>query len=312
MCAEKELLYQQIFSHYQSPLQFLDCISGIKVYIKRDDLNHPIIQGNKLRKLKYNLRDAIDNNIDTLVSFGGAYSNHIHALAHAGALFGLKTHGFIRGDELKDPQSWSKTLQQCAEQSMQLHFLSRSDYRLKEKASAVQSQLAQLKHYLLLPEGGSNQLALRGSGEVVSECAQQLREKNLTLKSCHLFLACGTGATYAGMYQANQQMSEKFNLVGVPVLKNAKFLVNDIQQLLAHKEQINLCYDYHFGGYAKTTSELLSFQQSFEAQYQIKLDSVYMPKLCYAVFDLINKGYFNKNATVIIYHSGGLQGRKAN
>lgn len=309
-----EALYQKTFTDFHSPLHYLDTIQSIKVYIKRDDLNHPTIQGNKLRKLKHNIRYIIDNKISSVLSFGGAYSNHIHALAHASKLFSFHSIAIIRGEELANPRTWGKTLQDCHQLGMQLHFVSRQNYRLKSKTVALEALSQKIDNLLVLPEGGNNTLARLGSGEIINECILALTKEGISThhshskNNCYLLAACGTGGTLAGMIKANQKQDNPLTLIGIPILKNAQFLYDDIAKMQINKEQISLNCDYHFGGYAKITPTLLKFKAEFENRYQIALDNVYTAKLCFAVFDLINNGFFNQDSNVIIYHSGGLQG----
>jgi 1-aminocyclopropane-1-carboxylate deaminase len=266
----------------------------IKLWMKRDDLLHPVISGNKWRKLKFILDHALYSGADTIISMGGMYSNHLHALAFAGKALGLKTIAYIRGEA---PVVLTPTLVDLKTWGMELKFISRTDYR----------QLRQYKGYLdlpgikpqqyWLPEGGAQVLALSGVAELVKE---------LEVDYDHLCVPCGTGATLAGLIAASDN---KVSVLGFAALKNAGFLNKDVNSLLKQSKknwQINL--DYHFGGFASTTPELLNFMSDFEAKTKIQLEPIYTGKMMYALYDLIRKGHFSAGQRIIAIHTGGLQG----
>jgi 1-aminocyclopropane-1-carboxylate deaminase len=262
--------------------------------VKRDDLLHPTIMGNKWRKLKYNLQEAKNQGYKTLLTFGGAYSNHIYAVASAGKEFGFETIGIIRGDELK-PDS-NATLKYATEIGMHLKFVSRTDYHNKEMLATIYGQNA-----YILPEGGTNLLALKSCAELVLELDEQI-------KSTHICVAVGTGGTFAGMVCAKK---EGIKIVGFPVLKG--FGIDSIEIPDFDFEQYNnfsICSDYHFDGYGKYNNVLIDFIQTFENEHNIPLEQVYTGKMFYGVIDLINKGYFPKNSKIVLVHTGGLQGKK--
>ncbi|MCW8956019.1 MAG: pyridoxal-phosphate dependent enzyme [Gammaproteobacteria bacterium] len=270
----------------------------IRLFVKRDDLIHPIIQGNKWRKLKYNLQQARTEHHHTLLSFGGAYSNHIHALAAAGQLFGFNTIGIIRGAPL---QPLNPTLQDVSDRNMQLGYLSRADYRHKTSPEILQRLHQCYGDFYLIPEGGSNQLAVKGAAEIIDELEQEFDV---------VCAACGTGATLAGLITGLNNHSQ---LLGFSALKGADFLYDDITRLLqiaSHRQYDNwtLNLDYHFGGFAKTRPELFNFITEFQQQYGITLEPVYTGKMFYGLFDLIAKGYFKPGSRILAIHSGGLQG----
>lgn len=288
-----------------TPIRYLTTINRKHLYIKQDYLNHSSIQGNKLRKLKYTLLEAA-NQQQTLISFGGAYSNHIAALAAAGYIFHLPTVGIIRGEELAaQPKRWSKTLITAYQQGMQLHFVSRAAYRNKQQSTEIQAIIQQYPAHQLIAEGGSNHQSVYGSMEVMAEVAAT--QKKFTT----LFAACGTGGTVAGLIDGVAKQCLCCQIIGIPVLKGNDDLTKDICQLSQAHQQVNwhLNPHYHFGGYAKTSAKLSAFQQYFEQQFQIPLDPVYTAKLCYAVFDLAANAPDNHTENWLIYHSGGLQGR---
>lgn len=301
-----------IFPSFDLPISPIQTIfhpalekADIQLILKRDDLIHPSISGNKWRKMKYNLIEAHQQGFRQLITFGGAYSNHIYATASAGKVFGFETLGIIRGDEL-NPQS-SPTLQYAAENGMQFKFVSRTAYRDKE---AILRQLKQeditLEKAYYLPEGGSNQLALKGLAELAQEIYQQTQPD-------YLISAVGTGGTIAGILTASKAPTQ---VIGITALKGATSgLLSDIQDLLSENSTIDftrfaLLDAYHFGGYAKHTTALLDFIRQLESYNpNLQLEQVYTGKMLYGIIDLAEKGYFKKESQVVAVHTGGLQGR---
>lgn len=285
-----------------SPLtQILDealSVRCVELWIKRDDLLHPIISGNKWRKLKYNLNHALFHQADTLISMGGAYSNHLHALAFAGQQLGLKTAAFVRGER---PAQLNPTLIDLQQWGMQLDFVSRSDYRQLRQYKNYDSLPDLVSGQYWLPEGGATDLALQGVAEIMSELKQEFDM---------LMVACGTGATLAGLIAA---APVDMQILGVAALKGGDFLNADVKQLLPqaisrHNWQILL--DYHFGGFAKYTPELKLFMHQFAAKHDVALDPIYTGKLLFAFYDLLNQGYFKPGQRILILHTGGLQGAR--
>ena len=273
------------------------------MWIKRDDLRAPApgdpYCGNKCRKLHGNLRAARDQGIDHLVSCGGAHSNHIAALASAGRHYGFRTSGIIRGEAVDNP-----TLDRARADGMQLYFVSRTDYRRRHDPDQQQAWLAQTGPGYWLPEGGTNDLALRGCGELYTEICDQLgTPPDYTL------VACGTGGTLAGMIRA---ATGRGQFVGVSVLKG-DFLVADVARLLATTGGEKLTNwtintDYHGGGYARVPDALYPFMADFLRQHDILPDPVYTGKAFYAAYQLIGQGVFTPGANLVLVHSGGLQG----
>ena len=266
--------------------------------IKRDDLIHPVIQGNKWRKLKYNLEQARQNQYKTLLTFGGAFSNHIHATAAAGHCFGFNTIGIIRGEA---QTHLNPTLKDATDWGMQLHYVSRFDYRHKHEAVFINSLKQQYGDFYLIPEGGSNTEAIKGCREIIDELQHDYDV---------ICAATGTGATLAGIIAATNSNTR---IIGFPVLKNGQFLYHDIAQHLqqltgTEHDNWSLQLDYHFGGYAKVSTELFEFITSFKQQFDIKLEPVYSGKMFYGLFDLINKDYFKPGSRILAIHTGGLQG----
>ena len=271
--------------------------AGVGLLVKREDLIHPEISGNKWRKLKYNLIEAKKQKLSTLLTFGGAYSNHIHATAAAGIFFGFKTIGIIRGEQ---PKELNSTLLKAKENGMQLFFVSRTAYRDKKELLAQLS--LDFESIYILPEGGTNSLALKGCSEIVKEYSEKP-------KIDYWCTSCGTGGTLAGMITA---LSAQQKAIGFSALKG-DFLQNEVEQLLSsyddHKYQNwSINTDYHFGGYAKFDDSLIQFINEFKHKNQIQLDPIYTGKMFYGIYDLIKKGYFPKGSSIMAIHTGGQQG----
>jgi 1-aminocyclopropane-1-carboxylate deaminase len=279
---------------------------GVNVWIKRDDLNHPVIQGNKWHKLKYNLAAAKQQQKTALLTFGGAYSNHIAATAYAAKLYGFDSIGFIRGDELaRQTDKWSHTLKAAAQNGMQLHFLSRKDYRLKQSTDFLAKLATDFPHAAILPEGGSNELALQGVGELMAEIEAQLPAWT------HLYCAVGTGGTFSGLVKhAPQSHATERHIYGVAVLADATYLLPQIHEWIGSKATVEwqLLDNHHAGGYGKLPAALQQFKQEMEARWQIPLDPVYNTKMLYAFFSELQSGRLPAGAEVVLLHSGGLQG----
>lgn len=280
----------------------------LELWLKRDDLIHPIISGNKWRKLKYSLNHALSLNKTTLISMGGAYSNHLHALAFVGKLLNLSTKAFIRGEK---PAILNPTLQDLLDWGMELEFISRSDYR-SLRSFKTHNGLPDLKSdEYWIPEGGYLPLALQGVAELVSEID----------RDCDVICAaCGTGTTLAGIIKA---VSEHKQVMGFAALKGADFLNADIKNILISADasqdwqscaDVNKNWrvnqDWHFGGFAKTTPPLLDFIADFERQHGIALEPIYTGKMLLGLYRLIQQDYFSPGQKIIALHSGGLQGKR--
>jgi len=269
--------------------------SGIKLLIKREDQNHPFVSGNKWWKLKYNLEQALDAGQTTLLTFGGAYSNHIYATAAAAHELGLKSIGIIRGEETLP---LNPTLSFAKASAMQLQYVSREAYRNKTETLFIEQLHKQFGDFCLIPEGGTNELAVKGCAEF----AKQLRDE---VDFDYLCLPVGTGGTIAGMIEG---LDESKKIIGFPSLKGALFLEEEIKKYTS-KRNWQLVYDYHFGGYAKVTKELTEFMDQFEKQFNIPLDPIYTSKMMFGVIELIKKKFFQEGSTILAIHTGGLQGR---
>ncbi|MVM38037.1 pyridoxal-phosphate dependent enzyme [Spirosoma sp. HMF3257] len=291
-----------------SPLQLLDDPFpepvAIRLVLKRDDRLHPQVSGNKWRKLKYNLIAARDQGFSTLLTFGGAYSNHLYAVAAAGNVFGFRTIGLVRGEELAG-KPLNETLDFCQQSGMHLHFVSRADYRRKDDSGFLTELIAQFGPCYILPEGGTNELAIRGTAEVIPEIIAQLG-----YAPDYVCCPVGTGGTVAGLVQS---APEGMEVLGFVVLKGLVWANLPLGHYSLTNAQAGdwprLIQDYHFGGYAKTTPELLQFIQIFERKTGILLDQVYTGKMLFGIYDLARNGFFPTGATVVAVHTGGLQGR---
>jgi 1-aminocyclopropane-1-carboxylate deaminase len=274
-----------------SPIQLLRCTafegSNISVFIKRDDLLHPFVSGNKWRKLKYVLADALQQQKNHLVSFGGNYSNHLVALASAGAQMGFKTTAFVRGEEVNNHM-----LYLCRLFGMSLHFVDREGYKDKE---ALYTKFAQNNSSTyFIDEGGRGALAAKGCEEVLADAYD----------FTHAICAVGTGTTLAGLANAAKQRG--IIAEGICVLKGAAALRNDIATLTSN--DFVLHHQFHRGGYAKTDAALWAFIQLFAQQTGILLDQVYTAKMMMGLTELIQQGYYPKNSKILAIHTGGLLG----
>ncbi|MFZ6693442.1 1-aminocyclopropane-1-carboxylate deaminase/D-cysteine desulfhydrase [Undibacterium sp. SXout20W] len=289
-----------------SPCQRIDSdlFPGIVLWMKRDDLLHPQVSGNKFRKLKYPLL-ALKDRQPHLVSMGGLWSNHIHALAHAAAIAGYPSTAFIRAADGMN----SDMLDDCRRLGMEIHYVSREIYRrLRENDQHWRSLLLDANEdYVWLPEGGSTPAALHGVAELVIEVGATLGSDPDVF-----MVACGTGATMAGIIAGAQGKSK---VIGVAAIKNAEYLHADISRLLknaAYPDDQNylLLTDFHQGGYAKITIELMTFCDMFQQQTGIILEPVYTGKMLYTLHQLCKQNYFPPQTCVVAVHTGGLQGNR--
>ena len=268
--------------------------NSIAVTIKREDLLHPVVSGNKFRKLKYNLLQAKAENKKTLLTFGGAFSNHIAAVAFAAQEQGLQSIGIIRGDELRDKIDSNPTLQFAQECGMQFEFVSREEYRLKSESSFLDELKQQFGDFYLVPEGGTNALAIEGCQEILTD-----EDSAFDYICC----AVGTGGTISGII--NSALPHQ-KVLGFPALKG-DFLQDEIR-IFVQNQNWELLTDYHFGGYGKVNEDLIYFINQFYIENQIPLDPVYTGKMVFGVMDLIQKDYFPAHSNILLIHTGGLQG----
>jgi 1-aminocyclopropane-1-carboxylate deaminase len=267
---------------------------NITLYIKREDLLHPHISGNKYRKLKYNLAQAKKEHENTLLTFGGAFSNHILAVAAAGKEFGFKTIGIIRGEELKDKIAENPTLRKAQDYGMIFEFVTREFYRDKDNAVFIAQLKDKFGGFYLIPEGGTNELAVKGCAEILN---------NEDEKFDYICCAVGTGGTISGLINCSKNGQQ---VLGFPALKG-EFLQEDICRFVANSNW-KLITDYHFGGYGKVSEELIRFINEFYQKYKMPLDPIYTGKMAFGVMDLIERNYFPKDSKILMIHTGGLQG----
>ncbi|OYD96517.1 1-aminocyclopropane-1-carboxylate deaminase [Nostoc sp. 'Peltigera membranacea cyanobiont' 210A] len=279
--------------------------AGVELYVLRLDLMHPWVNGNKWFKLKYNLLEAKEKNFTTLLTFGGAYSNHIYATAAAGNLFGFRTIGVIRGEERLP---LNPTLSFAVQRGMQLVYLNREMYRQRNTPALEEYLRQRFGEVFIIPEGGSNLNGVRGCIEIVSDAM---------IAFDHICVACGTATTLAGIALS---LHKGQRAIAFPVLKNGAFLAQEIESLLTNylasglptlyssPASWELVCDYHFGGYAKVNDELLLFSQQFTQEHGVPLDYVYTAKMFYGVMDLLQQGFFCKGDRLLLVHTGGLQG----
>ncbi|CAI2766977.1 1-aminocyclopropane-1-carboxylate deaminase/D-cysteine desulfhydrase [Flavobacterium collinsii] len=270
--------------------------NAISLTIKREDLIHPFVSGNKFRKLKYNLLQAKAEHQETLLTFGGAFSNHIAAVAYAGKEQGFRTIGIIRGDELFDKIEENPTLKFAQENGMQFEFVTREEYRHKNESVFIEKLKGKFGDFYLVPEGGTNELAVKGCEEILTE-----EDAIFDFVCC----AVGTGGTISGLINGalpNQK------ILGFPALKG-DFLTDEIR-IFAKKDNWDLISDYHFGGYGKVNLELIEFINAFFEENKVPLDPIYTGKMFFGVIDLIHKNYFPAHSKILLVHTGGLQGIK--
>jgi 1-aminocyclopropane-1-carboxylate deaminase/D-cysteine desulfhydrase-like pyridoxal-dependent ACC family enzyme len=270
----------------------------VNVFIKRDDLIHHEISGNKWRKLKYNIEEA---NNKTILTFGGAYSNHIAASAAACNYYSINCIGIIRGER---PHKLNNTLAFAIENGMRLEFISREKYRNKNTPKFLEELNLKYNQPYIIPEGGANENGVRGCSEVIQEIDE---------KFDFIISAIGTGTTLAGL---SLGLNKKQKAIGISVLKGAQYLDLEIKQMLQNYPDNNagsnhsIKHKYHFGGYAKINSELIDFMNSFYLKHSIKTDPIYSGKSLFALYDMIKNDEFPENSTIVFYHCGGLQGIK--
>ncbi len=297
-----ENIIESDFINHNTPIHKIDDPiikdSGIKLFIKREDLNHPELSGNKWHKLKYNLIAAKEMGYETLLTFGGAYSNHIYATAAAGKLFGFNTIGIIRGEE---HQPLNPTLSFASSKGMKIHYVNRKTYREKKSSKFINHLRQKFGRFYLIPEGGTNKLASKGASEIIS---------NVDIDFDYVCCACGTGGTLAGLVTG---LKGKKKAIGFSILKGGSFLLKDVGKLIyecAGKKYNNwdINLDFHLGGYAKINSELVEFIKRFQIISSIPIEPIYTGKLLLGIYSLILDNYFSNGVSILVIHTGGLQG----
>ena len=278
---------------------------NIRLFVKRDDLLHPVLTGNKYRKLKYNLAAAKNELCDTLVTVGGAFSNHIYAVAAAGKIYGFKTIGIIRGERV---EPLNDVLQFAEQNGMQLIFIARTDYKDKVALQKKYAPPDSKKYWL--PEGGTNNAAIRGCAEIMFEL-----ENEMPVVADYVCVSCGTGGTVTGILVGK---NTKTKVIGFSAL-NGDFLKAEVAVLLKqyldnlennpekNAEEIlkdfTLCSDYVFGGYAKSTPALINFMENFKTRFGIPLEYVYTGKMFFGIMDLLERKYFPENSSIVVIHT---------
>lgn len=266
--------------------------NGVEIFIKREDLLHPDISGNKYRKLKYNLAEAKSHGTTAILTFGGAYSNHIAALAFAGRLKGFQTIGVIRGDELKNSPALNSTLTKAREDGMRFKFVSREEYRRRQDQDYQTLLHSAFGDFYFLPEGGTNELAVRGCEEILTRDDERFDV---------VCVSVGTGGTIAGIINSSKPHQK---ILGFPAV-NGDFLKKDIRKF-AKTDNWELVNDYNCGGYAKINTELVSFMNAFQKAYNILLDPIYTAKMLFGICRLIDNGHL-ENKKILAIHTGGIQ-----
>lgn len=268
---------------------------GLQLLIKRDDLIHAEISGNKWRKLKWNILEWKKKSKSYIISYGGAYSNHIYALAAVGKAFNIPTIGIIRGEERAATNTTLQFAQACG---MKLYFVDRQLYRDQKACLKIVEE--DLSNALVIPEGGTNQLAMRGCEEIITETTQS---------ADYWCVCCGTGGTITGMIAA---LNDEHKVIGFSALKGDFLQTEVANHLMQHYNKNYSNWEmnsaYHFGGYARYQDTLISFINEFKQTHQIALDPIYTGKMFYGIFDLIEQDYFPKGSRIMAVHTGGLQG----
>ena len=270
----------------------------VRLFIRQEYLNHPHLSGNKWWKLKYNLEQARKDGHTTLLTFGGAYSNHLYATAAAAYHVGLSSIGIVRGERVLP---LNPTLSFAESQGMALHFVPRLVYREKTEATFIKTLHDRFGDFYMIPEGGTNELAVRG-------CAEWAETLQRETAFDYLCLPVGTGGTMAGMING---LKDKI-VLGFSALKDGSFLTEEVKKWTGQKPMAwRIETNYHFGGYGKQTKALMEFIAGFENVHQVPLDPVYTGKMMFGVFDLIQQGAFARKTKILVLHTGGLQGRKS-
>ncbi len=283
-----------------SPIQRMNIHPDYNIYFKRDDLIHSVISGNKFRKLKYILEDLFSSGKNKIIAFGGAYSNLLHSLSLITKFLEIETQFIVRGEDHENP-----TLNFARKNGVELIFWSREDFKKIREENFIEDFQKQNPQSYIIPEGASNLLATYGSSEIYSEVLSQL-----DFSPDYIIMDLGTGGTFAGVLSKISQSNTK--LIGIPVLKGVNWYKTLAQivgkETIIKNENFQIIEDYHFGGFAKYNNELIDFINDFKLRFGIDIDPIYTGKLVYGLIDLLKKGFFKKNSSIILVHSGGNQG----
>ena len=294
MCKKDDFFFNSVDSECEDLLINDAQFPSFSLTMKREDQLHDFVSGNKFRKLKYNIVEAIKKNNTCLLTFGGAYSNHIAAVAAAGFEMGLETIGVIRGEEIADRLARNPTLSFAQRKGMQLHFVSREDYRQKTELDFISSLQEKFGPFYLIPEGGTNALAVKGCEEILNQS---------DIDYDYICTPVGTGGTIAGLINAS---GPDQTVIGFSILKGT--FQKEVIENFTLKSNYYLTDAYCFGGYAKIDSQLIRFINEFKRNYGIPLDPIYTGKMMFGIFDLLKQGYFKENSRILAVHTGGLQG----
>lgn len=286
------------WDNYKSIIQEVDLPilkqKNIKLSVLREDLIHPKISGNKFRKLKYNFAEAERLGYKKVITFGGAFSNHIAATAAAAKLNNFEAIGFIRGEEIEALIEQNPTLKFAQEEGIKFNFISREDYRLKDSEKFLNQLKIEFPDHYIIPEGGTNDLAIKGCEEILYDSCFEYD---------FITTAIGTAGTITGIINST---SKNQHVLGFPALKSKHF--DEEIRKLTKKINYTIIDNYHFGGYAKVSEELINFINSFKETTSIPLDPIYTAKMMFGILDLIQKDYFKPNISILAVHTGGLQG----
>lgn len=283
-----------------SPISRIDFITkenDVELYLLREDEIHPSISGNKFRKLKYNIQAFQKGNYDAILTFGGAYSNHIAAVAAAGYECKIPTIGIIRGEELANKFHENPTLNLAYKMGMKLDFISRTDYRNKTNPEFIDQIKSKFGNVYILPEGGTNELAIQGCQEILGQHTLEFD-----------FIACpmGTGGTLSGLILSKEPHQK---ILGFPALKDSDFLKSEIETW-TNSSDFEMIQEYHFGGYAKESTEFIDFLNDFTQKYNVNLDPIYTGKMMFGLLDKMKQNHFPPKSKILAIHTGGLQGIK--